>query len=227
MNNAGQIRFTSALDDAGKPRQAVDAIFATNPDTPSAGLSLYKLSRGHGGFECEACHGATHAEYPTLHDSDNLQSQAIQGHVGTFVECTSCHASAPRTTTGGPHGLHPVGQVWVERHPDAAEDQTQPCRSCHGADYRGTVLSRAQADRTLDAFGATTFWRGFEIGCYTCHQGPDESDRNPNRPPVVQDASLETDDRTPVSVALTASDPDWAIRSRSGSCPSPHTARSR
>ena len=58
---------------------------------------------------------------------------------------------SPQTVDGGPHGMHPVGAAWVERHPDVAEEGgAQRCRACHGADYRGTVLSRAKGDRTLD-----------------------------------------------------------------------------
>ena len=66
---------------------AVDQTFATNADTPAAGLSLYRFSTGHGGLECEACHGSTHAEFPSSHRNDNIQSVEHQGHVGMLVEC--------------------------------------------------------------------------------------------------------------------------------------------
>jgi hypothetical protein len=189
----------------------VDETFATNPDTPSAGLSLYQFSVGHGGLFCEACHGSTHAEYPSTQRNDNIQSRQRQGHVGMLVECTACHASVPSTVDGGPHGMHPVGAVWVERHSDAIEEGgATACRACHGSDYRGTVLSRVQADRTIDTenFGRKQFWRGFQVGCYTCHRGPSDSGANPNRAPMAADTSASTTEGNAVSLALGAHDDD-------------------
>ena len=83
--NDGQIRYTSVFDVHGNPRAPASTVFATNADTPGAGLSLYRFSKGHGGLQCSACHGSTHAEYPSSHANDNLQSIALQGHAGTLV----------------------------------------------------------------------------------------------------------------------------------------------
>lgn len=209
-DNSGQIRYTSVFGSSGELRVATNQTFATNSDTPAPGLSLYRFSTGHGGLTCEACHGSTHAEFPSAQRNDNIQSVETQGHVGVLVECAACHGTQPNTIDGGPHGMHPVGQVWVDRHPDAAgEGRAAACRSCHGADYRGTVLSRSQADRTLDTdFGPKHFWRGFEIGCYTCHTGPGGGGANPNRAPVVSDASASTTVNAPVAIALSARDAD-------------------
>jgi hypothetical protein len=174
--NSGQIRFVSVFDDAGNPRVAADARFATNVDTPGAGLSLYRFSKGHGGLQCAACHGSTHAEYPSSHENDNLQSLDLQGHAGTLGECAACHGgNVPQTVSGGPHGMHPVGASWVNRHEDAAEGGgLASCRACHGADDRGTVLSVGFAERTLKTrAGTKTFAAGTTFGCYTCHNGPD------------------------------------------------------
>jgi hypothetical protein len=102
-----------------------------------------------------------------------------------------------------------VGADWVSRHPNAAEGGASRCQGCHGTDYRGTVLSRALGDRTLDTrFGAKVFWKGFQIGCYTCHRGPSSEQANTNAPPVVTDTSATTPPATPVSLALAAMDPD-------------------
>jgi hypothetical protein len=165
----------SVFDDAGNPRVAADARFATNVDTPGAGLSLYRFSKGHGGLQCAACHGSTHAEYPSSHENDNLQSLDLQGHAGTLGECAACHGgNVPQTVSGGPHGMHPVGASWVSRHEDAAEGGLASCRACHGADDRGTVLSVGFAERTLKTrAGTKTFAAGTTFGCYTCHNGPD------------------------------------------------------
>jgi hypothetical protein len=209
--NNGQIRFLSVFDTPGHQRVAVDATFATNANTPLPGKSLYRFSSGHGGLKCEACHGSTHAEFPAAHRNDNIQSIEHQGHVGMFVECDACHGSQPNTVNGGPHGMHPVGQAWVQAHGDAVGEggNASQCTTCHGADYRGTVLSRAKGDRTLSGeFGSKQVWRGFQIGCYTCHRGPGNSDPNPNRPAVVTDATVATPVDTPISVTLQAHDPD-------------------
>ena len=173
-SNAGQMRYTSVFDAAGKPREPVNRTFATNSNAPAAGLSLYRFSSGHGGLQCEACHGSTHAEYPSSHGNDNVQNVALQGHAGTLSECSACHnAAVPVTTNGGPHGMHPVGQSWVRAHERAARDLTS-CAGCHGADYRGTALSNALSDRTISAgeFGTRVFRKGAAIGCYSCHNGP-------------------------------------------------------
>jgi len=209
-HNNGQIRYTNAFDN-GQPRVAVDQTFASNPDTPAAGISLYRFSSGHGGLQCEACHGATHAEYPSSHANDNVQSTAFQGHVGTLVECVACHASVPATVSGGPHGMHPVGQDWVSAHHDALGGNAvvADCAVCHGSDYRGTVLSRSSSDRTLTtSYGTKHFWRGFQVGCYDCHNGPSGDDSNPNRAPSAANGSAATTAYVPVPVTLAATDAD-------------------
>lgn len=214
--NAGKIRFTSAFDGAGHPHVPADPIFATNAGVPAPGFDLYRFSKGHGGLQCEACHGSTHAEYPSSHASDNAQSIALQGHAGTLSECTGCHAAMPQTVSGGPHGMHPVGAAWVVQHGEVAESEggkaaaLSQCRACHGADDRGTVLSRAFGDRTLATgdFGVKKLWRGFQIGCYACHDGPSSESKNPNHAAVVKDAAVSTDDATPATVALKTTDSD-------------------
>lgn len=209
LNNNGQIRYTSVFSSTSVVRQAVNQTFATNPDTPQTGLSLFRFSRGHGGLYCSACHGSTHAEFPTGHANDNIASIQHQGHEGMMVECDSCHGSQPNTVTGGPHGLHPLGQTWVDRHPDVVENSGAPqCRACHGTGYVGTVLSQAQANRSISAFGAKSFWRGFRIGCYTCHDGPGNDEKNPNHPPSVSNGSAASAVDTAVAVALNAKDAD-------------------
>ncbi len=203
---SGLIRYTTVFTPQGEVRQPVDLTFATQPNAPAAGLSLYRFSTGHGGLMCEACHGSPHAEFPA-HRNDNLTSIAHQGHAGVISECTACHTSTPGTVTGGPHGLHPLGQSWVSQHADVAEDGgASACAVCHGTDYRGTVLSRSQADRQLSAFGTKTFWRGFQIGCYTCHNGPNSEHSNPNAPALVSNASANTTSGQAVDLTLPAND---------------------
>jgi len=221
-NNAGQIRYTNAFDAPGHYRQPASAVFATNPDTPAAGFSLFRFSQGHGGLQCESCHGSTHAIFPSSHANDDIRNVQLQGHGGTVAECAACHGGQPSTVDGGPHGMHPVGQQWVEDHKHAAEgggggddDRAQStlgsaaqCQACHGVDYRGTMLSRALGDRTVSAFGTKSFWKGYQIGCYTCHNGPGDDHQNSNHPPQVADASASTSAGTAVSVTVQGNDAD-------------------
>ena len=171
--NSGQIRFTSAFTATGAPRAAADARIATNANAPTAGLSLYRFSKGHGGLQCSACHGATHAEVPSSYENANLQSLDLQGRAATLGECAACHRSVPQTASGGPHGMHAIGSWWVEEHGDAAEHGgLASCRACHGADNRGTVLSRTFAARTIRVEGvAASFAVVTAGGCSSCHDG--------------------------------------------------------
>lgn len=201
-SNSGQIRFTSVFTESGQVRPAAHPIFATQPNTPAPGLSLYRFSTGHGGLQCSACHGSTHAEFPATHRNDNLRNQQIQGHAGVTAECVACHVTMPNnntTATGGPHGMHPIGQGWVGFHHDAihSDSDRQKCAACHGADFRGTVLSRTLGPRTLTASldnGTTTLnlFQGAVIGCYTCHNGPDSEDLNTAAAPTVSNVSTNT-----------------------------------
>jgi PKD repeat protein len=203
-HNSGQIRYTSAFDSNGSPRVPADMTFATTPNTPAGGLSLYRFAHGHGGLQCSACHGSTHAIFPSTHANDNVRNIEIQGHAGVMVECASCHDSTPADYAGGPHGMHPVGQTWVSAHPDYTESHgSTPCQACHGTDYRGTVLSRMQADRTLNAFGTKTLFRGAIIGCYTCHNGPHSESGNTNAPPMVNVVSGNTLNSQPLNLPVT------------------------
>jgi hypothetical protein len=159
-------RETVGVNANGKPKVWTDTRFATNPNTPGAGFSLYRFSKGHGGLQCEACHGATHAEYPSTHAQDNALSIGLQGHAGTVAECNACHATMPTTVTGGPHGMHTTGDAWVKSHEDASKTG---CTSCHGADYRGTPLSEIKIGKRINN---KNFAAGHQIGCYDCHNGP-------------------------------------------------------
>jgi hypothetical protein len=186
VSNSGQIRFVDAFDSPGHLRVPTNTRFATTPNTPATGLSLFRFSLGHGGLQCEACHGSTHAEFTSSQPNDNLQSIALQGHLGKLADCSACHAIVPSTITGGPHGMHPVDQGWVSSHGDKVEHNTAQCQVCHNTNYSGTVLSRMQGTRSfsLEEGGTKSFWRGQKITCYDCHNGPG-GEGSPKTPPVV------------------------------------------
>jgi hypothetical protein len=212
-SNNGQIRYTSSFETNGLPRVPVNSTFATTPNTPAGGLSLYRFAYGHGGLQCSACHGSTHAEFPSTHANDNLRNQAIQGHAGMMVECTACHTTmtASATTVGaGPHGMHPLGQTMVDNHPDLLEAGTitpAQCQACHGSNYRGSVLAKAQTTRTVTSkFGTKTYWRGHQVGCYDCHNGASSSDPTTNTPPVVASVTTNTPNSANVAMTLPGTD---------------------
>jgi hypothetical protein len=209
--NNGQIRYLSSFEPNGEVRQAVNNLFATNPNTPAEGFSLYRFSTGHGGLQCSACHGSTHAVFPSHEPNDNIANIAHQGDAGTLALCTACHKEMPETNTGGPHGMHPIGEYWVDYHKDAVDEAGGPesCRACHGLDYRGTELSRVLVSTTFSTkFGTHDFWRGRQIGCYDCHNGPHDDDRNHNSAPIAAMISDQTPAGMPLTLALDGQDPD-------------------
>ncbi len=175
MCHNGSMRYTSAFDAGGQWRQTADTTFATSNNVPSQGLNLYRYSSGHGGVFCAACHGSTHAEYPTLQPNDNVYPTALQGYAAKLTECIVCHTNnLVATANGGPHGIHKVGQSWVNAHGDYVEGHGyQGCTYCHGADYKGLVLSQAKVQRVFSLEGGSkTFATGHLFNCYDCHNGP-------------------------------------------------------
>ena len=125
---------------------------------------LYRVSNGHGGLFCEACHGSTHAEWPAANPNanDNVTASQLQGHSGYIAECTVCHEPTDESLplgNNGPHGMHAIVDLepvapakaddrWNFRHRNF-RNQGPGCESCHGADLKGTVLSRTADDRTV------------------------------------------------------------------------------
>ncbi len=213
--NNGQIRYTNVFDANGQERVPVDQTFATTPNTPATGLSLYRFSTGHGGLQCSACHGSTHAEFPASQRNDNIRNVQLQGHAGVTVECTACHSAMPTSPNGGPHGMHPIGQSWVNDHHDSLKSVgTASCKACHGTDFRGTVLSKMQGDRSFSVgdLGTQTFYRGASIGCYTCHQGPSSSSMNNSAVPGMSDVSAQTTAGTPVTITLPVTGTNAVVR---------------
>ena len=164
----------SSSDPAASARLASNSRFAEEPN------KLYRHSRGHGGVSCEGCHGSTHAIWPNsdLNANDNITSTELQGHAGVVMECSTCHkAGTLPANLKGPHGMHPVGDSnWISQHPHQYENYSADCKACHGNDLRGTSLSVASTDRTLtlEEGGRKTFHKGDVIGCYSCHNGPDD-----------------------------------------------------
>jgi hypothetical protein len=158
------VQDTTAFDAFGNFRQA-EGIFSTGP-------ALYKNGATHGNVQCEACHGSTHAEYTTSEANDNVQSTQLQGYAGMVAECSVCHPSEmPVTDNGGPHGLHTIGQIYVNNHAASAKADPEQCTTCHGKDYRGTKLSRTLTDRSFWTVGLNkkVYAQNDVVSCYNCH----------------------------------------------------------
>jgi hypothetical protein len=175
MCHSNSLRYNSTFDSPGHWRVTTDTRFATNPNRPIQGTDLYRYSAGHGQLYCSGCHGSPHAEFPTLVANDNVYSQDLQGHIGKIAECTVCHSNLPVDLNNGPHGMHTLGQSWVNGHGNYVEHGgSGQCTYCHGTDYRGYFLSKTSMARSFqtDDGGNKTYNQGVMVGCYDCHNGP-------------------------------------------------------
>jgi len=203
--NSGSIRYTSVFDSPGHERNPASKVFSVDTG------NLYRESTGHGGLFCPACHGAPHAVVPSRETGDNLQSISAMGNPGVLAECTACHPSEPSTTTGGPHGLHPIGQAWVRGHEGPAENGPSACQACHATSMRGGPLSAVLRSRNVSTeFGSKSWWRGTQVGCYSCHNGPSSEGNSQNALPIVTGTALHTSNDAAVAGIISASDPDGA-----------------
>jgi hypothetical protein len=170
-------------DSSANPIKADNRRFAETRD--AAGKDhLYRLSKGHGGVMCEGCHGSTHAIWPNPWPAanDNLTANDLQGHGGILTECTVCHGSSDLgLTLDGPHGMHPVASSnWNKNHEDIAERNSAQCKTCHGSNGEGTVLSRTAAERQWECGERgslcssegqiITVAKNTQVSCTQCHE---------------------------------------------------------
>jgi len=170
------LRYTTAVTDIAKGtlRDALDQRFATEKSNTEDIHKLFKLSNGHGGVSCAACHGAQHAIYPSALPEENKQNIDLQGYKGTLRECSVCHNDEGAVTVAnGPHGMHMTGQRWVDMHGTIVlRDSTEDCRACHGADLEGSKLSKVPIKREFKIGvleKSVTFESGEEVSCNKCH----------------------------------------------------------
>lgn len=137
--------------------------------------------------------------------NDNVTALQLQGHTGTILECNVCHTSdsfrkeidldgglyskdPKEGILGGPHNMHPVNDPYWWKNSDGGnggwhneyakksgkinEDQ---CAACHGADHKGTRLSKTPVERVFintKAKGVkakVVAPAGTPISCDMCH----------------------------------------------------------
>jgi hypothetical protein len=192
-------RGTTAINPDGTFKTASDTRFASNPNTPTASnspppvnpgdapVSLYRYSVGHGKLQCESCHNSTHAEFTNIASSngnqvnDNLRAIAFQGYDAALRECTGCHGTTYSTddtasANGGPHGMHSVGQAWVNKHHDliSSSGGLTNCQYCHSSTSVGSPLATVKIAKTFNVGDGRTkaFKANDPVTCYSCHNGP-------------------------------------------------------
>jgi hypothetical protein len=159
-------------DKSASPLLANNRRFAENQHT------LFRNSKGHGGIACEGCHGSPHAIWPNpdTNANDNLTATQLQGHIGSIINCDTCHVpgSLPMTNNG-PHGLHNINDIrWMDHaHEDFYERNPNSCKACHGQNLEGTPLSKVVLNRTVQVEGRTvTLKQGQQVSCDLCHRKP-------------------------------------------------------
>gem|GEM_PF-668622 len=159
----------------------VPASFNGMPNPGAGNPMLYRVSKGHKGVFCEACHGSTHGIWPNKNPNanDNLAAQQLQGHTGVITECSTCHTGDLGNTLDGPHGMHPVGSTRFAGggHEDLADGNLNACAACHGAQGQGTVLSAAAIARTITwtddgRTNTENLAKGEQVRCDLCHDNP-------------------------------------------------------
>ena len=93
------------------------------------GTVLYRNAVGHGGVNCEGCHGSPHAMYPSREDADNYQPKQYQGKARTIGSCAVCHSKARGKGLG----------EFLEKH--GGSKNPSACAVCH------TKIDSANPDR--------------------------------------------------------------------------------
>ncbi len=151
--------------------------FAENTIPATGNPMLYRVSKGHEGVFCEACHGSTHGIWPNKNPTanDNVAAMQLQGHTGTITECSTCHTGDLGNTLEGPHGMHPVGSAGQDfadgGHEEMAENNPDACRACHGLNGEGSVLSRTATARDFSGMeDGGPVPKGHKVTCTDCHE---------------------------------------------------------
>ncbi len=183
--NNGQIRYTSVFEAPGEAARRGEHDLRDEPERPAAGFSLYRFSTGHGGLQCAACHGSTHAEYPASTRTTTSRASRCRATRG-------CCRSARRATRVGPlddergPARHAPGRAgWVEGARGRREVRPRglPRVPRHGRPRDGPVARVHEPDVQHRARDRADRGRRPSSGCYTCHNGPRAKETRRRRRP--------------------------------------------
>ncbi len=112
---------------------------------------------------CATCHGAS-GSGTVLSKAAAARSYTVNGKTfsiasGATVGCATCHVPHATTST-----------YVTATHGPAYEAAPGDCTTCHGADLKGTLLSKTAAARSF-TYGkkTTTFTSGETVACAKCH----------------------------------------------------------
>ncbi len=166
-----------------------------NQDPNANDNQTAKQLQGYDGniAECSVCHVKDDFKTGLVATDGGTSGLGVGQGVrdGTVVD-----SSSQKAFLAGPHGMHPVDDKSWYYHADGAAKNTakdangkfnggwhndfakkpgpdgeDQCAACHGADHKGTRLSKTLVDRTLiDSKGASIkVVKGQIIGCDLCH----------------------------------------------------------
>lgn len=152
--------------------------------------------------------------------NDNVTSLQLQGHTGTILECNVCHdkdsfkekdnidggtysGDDVKYILGGPHNTHPINDPYWWQKSDggnggwhneyakiSGKDGEDQCAACHGADHKGTRLSKTPVERVFINPKVKGIKRkvvvpaGTPIGCDLCHSLEKSKPARSNPPPI-------------------------------------------
>ena len=200
VHNNGQIRYTSVFEDSGQPRVAVDSTFATTMDVPCPGSPSIASPPATAACTARPVTAPRTPSFRARTATTTSRASQHQGHVGMLSRVRGCHGTARAPSTAGRTACTRSASSWVRstRMPPSRR-RFRSAAPATAATIAAPCCRASQADRTLSTdFGSKHFWRGFQIGCYTCHLGPSSERANPNRAPAVADTSASTTSGTPV-----------------------------
>jgi hypothetical protein len=176
-----------------------------NPDPNANDNVTAKQLQGYDGniAECSVCH--VKGDFDTGLVATEGPRSVAQGYREGAVVAPNVDNESQNAYLAGPHGMHPVNdESWWKNavgpkvddfkskvgnggwHSDMAykrgPDKEDQCAACHGADHKGTRLSKTLTARTFVSDKGKTLKveAGQVIGCDLCHSMAVSFNRSPN-----------------------------------------------
>ena len=230
-SNSGQIRFTSVFDASGQPRVAADQTFATSHrHAGRRPVALPLLRRATAACSARPATARRTPSIPSSHENDNVQSVALQGHVGHDRRVRDVPRARCRDDhTAGRTGCTRSARAWVSDHTDAAEGTAAQCQAVPRhrlSRHRAVAVVRAPARcRPSSGPRRCSAARRSAATCATTGRRRESAHAEPAAG-GVQPSPSSTAAGVPVTITLAGDATRTATRSRSASCRSRRTAPS-